>query len=54
MKPQTVRLKSGVILLLRYLLMSVKQDHHSKGLEFMHVLTYFVIGREGEVFHVNG
>lgn len=45
-KLQTVRFKSGVILLLRYLVMSLKQAHNSNWFtEFMHVLTYFVTGR---------
>lgn len=43
MKLQTVRFKSGVILLLRYLVMSLK--HNCNWLEFTHVLTYFATGR---------
>lgn len=43
MKLQTVRFKSGVVLLLRNLVMSLK--HNSNWLEFTHVLTYFVTGR---------
>lgn len=55
MKLQTVRFKSDVILLLRYLVMSLKQAHHSNWLEFMHVLTYFVSTEETtEVFHKYG
>lgn len=44
MKLQTVRFRSAVILLLRYLVMSLKQAHNSNWLVFMHVLTYFVNG----------
>lgn len=45
MKLQTVKFKTGVILLLRYLLMSPNQANNSNWLEFTHVHTYFATWR---------